>query len=330
MQRREFITLLGASTFAWPLAAHAQQATGVRRVAFLHPYAENDAEVLARVIAFREGLESLGWTDNRNIRIEHRYSGGDLGRIRGYATELVHSAPGLIVGSGTPITAALKEATSTIPIVFNLVNDPVGQGFVASLSRPGGNITGFTFIDFPLIGKWLEMIKEIAPKVRHIALMFNPNTTPFYPAFLHELEAANKSLAVELSASPVHDEAEVEAAITALARESGGGLIAAPDAFINNHRRAIMTLTERHRLPAIYSFRQFAREGALMSYGPDSADIVRRSAGYVDRILKGERPADLPVQAPTKYELVINLKTAKALGMDVPLHLQQIADEVIE
>ncbi|MGB8605366.1 ABC transporter substrate-binding protein [Bradyrhizobium sp.] len=330
MQRREFITLLGASTFAWPLAARAQQATGVRRVAFLHPYPENDAEVLARVIAFREGLESLGWTENRNIRIEHRYSGGDLGRIRAYATELVHSAPGLIVGSGTPIAAALKEATSTIPIVFNLVNDPVGQGFVASLSRPGGNITGFTFIDFPLIGKWLEMIKEIAPGVRHIALMFNPDTTPFYPAFLHELEAANKSLAVELSASPVHNEAEVEAAITALAREPGGGLIAAPDAFINNHRRAIMTLTEQHRLPAIYGFRQFAREGALISYGPDSGDIVRRSAGYVDRILKGERPADLPVQAPTKYELVINLKTAKALGIDVPLHLQQIADEVIE
>ena len=330
MQRREFITLLGASTFAWPLAARAQQATGVRRVAFLHPYPENDAEVLARVIAFREGLESLGWTENRNIRIEHRYSGGDLGRIRAYATELVHSAPGLIVGSGTPIAAALKEATSTIPIVFNLVNDPVGQGFVASLSRPGGNITGFTFIDFPLIGKWLEMIKEIAPGVRHIALMFNPDTTPFYPAFLHELEAANKSLAVELSASPVHNEAEVEAAITALAREPGGGLIAAPDAFINNHRRAIMTLTEQHRLPAIYGFRQFAREGALISYGPDSGDIVRRSAGYVDRILKGERPADLPVQAPTKYELVINFKTAKALGIDVPLHLQQIADEVIE
>ena len=242
----------------------------------------------------------------------------------------MHSAPDLIVGSGTPITAALKEVTSTIPIVFNLVNDPVGQGFVASLSRPGGNITGFTFIDFPLIGKWLEMIKEIAPGVRHIALMFNPETTPFYPAFLHELEAANKSLAVELSASPVHDEAEVEAAITAFAREPGSGLIAAPDAFINNHRRAIMTLTERHRLPAIYGFRQFATEGALISYGPDSADIVRRSAGYVDRILKGERPADLPVQAPTKYELVINLKTAKALGIDVPLHLQQIADEVIE
>jgi putative ABC transport system substrate-binding protein len=330
MQRREFITLLGASTFAWPPAARAQQTTGMRRVAFLHPYAENDAEVLARVIAFREGLEALGWTENRNVRIENRYSGGDLGRIRAYATELVHSVPGLIVGSGTPITAALKEATSTIPIVFNLVNDPVGQGFVASLSRPGGNITGFTFIDFPLIGKWLEMIKEIAPGVRHVALMFNPDTTPFYPAFLHELEAANKSLAVELSASPVHDEAEVEAAITSLTREPGGGLIAAPDAFINNHRQVIMTLTERHRLPAVYGFRQFAREGALISYGPDTADIVRRSAGYVDRILKGERPADLPVQAPTKYELVINLKTAKAIGLEVPPHLQQLANEVIE
>ena len=267
---------------------------------------------------------------DRNIRIEHRYSGGDLGRIRAYATELVHSAPDLIVGSGTPITAALKQATSTIPIVFNLVNDPVGQGFVASLSRPGGNLTGFTFIDFPLIGKWLEMIKEIAPRVRHVALMFNPDTTPFYPAFLHELEAANKSLAVELSASPVHDEAEVEAAITALAREPGGGLIAAPDVFINNNRRAIMTLTERRRLPAIYGFGQFVTEGALISYGPDSAEIFRRSAGYVDCILKGERPADLPVQAPTKFELVINLKTAKAIGLEVPTHLQQLADELIE
>jgi putative ABC transport system substrate-binding protein len=330
MKRRDFITLLGGSTLVWSSAVYARQTTGMRRVGFLHPYVENDNEVLARVIAFREGLESLGWTENRNIRVVHRYSGGDLGRIRAYATELVYSAPDLIVGSGTPITAALKAATSTIPIVFNLVNDPVGQGFVHSLSQPGGNATGFTFIDFPLIGKWLEMIKEIDPKVRHVALMFNPDTTPFYPAFLRELEAANKSLAVELSASPVHDEAEVEAAITALAQEPGGGLIAAPDAFINNHRKAIMTLTERCRLPAIYGFRQFAREGALISYGPDSADIVRRSAGYVDRILKGERPGDLPVQAPTKYVLVINLKTAKTLGLDIPPALLTHTDEVIE
>ena len=329
LYRREFITLLGSAA-AWPLAARAQEVTGLRRVAFLHPYAEDDPEVLARVIAFREGLTTLGWTDSRNIQIEHRYSTGDLGRIQAFATELVRSAPDLIVGSGTPITAALKQATGTIPIVFNVVNDPVGQGFVASLSHPGGNITGFSFIDFPLIGKWLEMIKEIAPGVRHVAIMFNPDTAPYYPALLHELEAANKSLPVELSASPVHDEAEVVAAITALTREPGGGLIAAPDAFINNHRRAIMTLTERSRLPAIYGFRQFATEGALISYGPDTADIVRRSAGYVDRILNGERPADLPVQAPTKYELVINLKTAKALGIGIPPELLARADEVIE
>jgi len=329
MRRREFIAVSAGAAGSWLSAARAQQPTGMRRVAFLHPYDENDTEVLTRVIAFRQGLEALGWTQ-RNIRIEHRYSGGDLSRIQTHAKELVHSAPDVIVGSGTPITKALKEATSTIPIVFNLVNDPVGQGFVASLSRPGGNVTGFTFIDFPMIGKWLEMIREIAPGLRHVVLMFNPDTTPFYPAFLRELEAANKSLAVELSASPVHDEAEVEAAVTALAREPGGGLIAAPDAFINNHRRAIMTLAERHRLPAIYGFRQFATEGALISYGPDTADIVRRSARYVDRILRGERPAELPVQAPTKYELVINLKTAKAIGFEPPPALLSRADEVIE
>jgi putative tryptophan/tyrosine transport system substrate-binding protein len=327
--RRQSLSALGGAV-AWPFAARAQQATGVRRVAFLHPYAENDPEVLVRVVAFREGLEALGWIENRNIRIEHRYSGADLGRIRAYATELVSSAPDLIVGSGTPIIAALKQATDTIPIVFNVVNDPVGQGFVASLSRPGGNITGFTFIDFPLIGKWLEMIKEIAPGVRRVTFMFNPATTPFYPAFLRELGRVPETLAVELSASPVHDEAEVEEAIAAFAREPGDGLIAAPDAFINNHRRVIMALTEQHRLPAIWGLREFVTEGALISYGPDTADIVRRSATYVDRILKGENPANLPVQAPTKYELAINLKTAKALGLEVPPTLLARADEVIE
>jgi ABC-type uncharacterized transport system substrate-binding protein len=327
MQRREFITLLGGAAAAWPLAAQAER---VRRVAFLHPYAENDPEVLARVVAFRQGLEALGWTENHNIRIEHRYSGGDLAQIRAYTSELVRSAPDLIAGSGTPVIAALKQATGTIPIVFSVVNDPVGQGFVASLSRPGGNITGLTFIDFPLIGKWLEMLKEIAPGVRRMTLMFNPDTTPFYPAFLRELGAAPASLAVELSASPVHDEEEIDAVIAAFAREPPGGLIAAPDAFINNHRRLVMALTERYRLPAIYGHRQFVTEGALISYGPDTADIVRRSASYVDRILRGEKAAGLPVQAPTKYELVINLKTAKALGLDVPASLLARADEVIE
>jgi putative ABC transport system substrate-binding protein len=327
-RRKLLAALAGAAT--WPLVARAQQATGVRRIAFLHPYVENDPEVLARVIAFREGLEVLGWTENRNIRIEHQYSGGDLSRIQAYAQELVRSAPDLIVASGTPITAALKQATNTIPIVFNVVNDPVGQGLVASLSQPGGNLTGFTFIDFLLIGKWLEMIKEIAPGVRRVALMFSPETSPFYPAFLRELGPAPKTLAVELSISLVHDEAEVKAAITTFAHEPGGGLIAAPDAFMNNHRQAIMALTEQHRLPAIYGHRQFVAEGALISYGPDTTDIVRRSAAYVDRILKGEKPASLPVQQPTKYELVVNLKTARALGLDVSPILLSRADEVIE
>jgi putative tryptophan/tyrosine transport system substrate-binding protein len=330
MRRREFIVALGSAAAAWPLAARAQQGERMRRVAFLHPYTENDPEVLARVVAFRQGLAALGWTENRNIRIEHRYSGGDLGQIQAYATELVRSAPDLIVGSGTPITAALQRATDTIPIVFNVVNDPVGQGFVATLSHPGGNITGFTFIDFPLIGKWVELLKEIAPDVRRMTLMFNPDSAPFYPVFLREFGAAPASLAVELSASPVRNEAEIEAAITAFARASRGGLIPAPDAFTNTRRHLIMALAQRHRLPAIYSFRQFVTEGALMSYAPDAADIVRRSASYVDRILKGERPTALPVQAPVKYDLVLNLKTANALGLTVPPTLLARADEVIE
>jgi len=330
MRRRDFITLMGGTVAPWPLAAGAQQATGLRRIAFLHPFAKNDPEVLARVVAFREGLEALGWSENRNIRVEHRFSGGELGQIRAYATELVRSAPDLIVGSGTPITAALKQATSTIPIVFSVVNDPVGQGFVASLSRPGGNITGFTFIDFTLIGKWLERIKDIAPSVRRVTLMFDPDTTPFYPSFLRELGGVPATLAVELSTSPVHEQAEVEAAIAAFARGPGGGLIVAPDAFLNNHRWAVMALAEQHRLPAIYGHRQFVTEGALISYGPDTADIVRRSAAYVDRILKGQKPANLPVQAPTKFDLVINLKSARALGLDVPPMLLARADEVIE
>jgi putative tryptophan/tyrosine transport system substrate-binding protein len=328
-RRKVLATLLGGAAAAWPLMVRAQ-GERMRRVAFLHPYAENDPEVRARVAAFRRGLEALGWIENRNIRIEHLYSGGDLEQIQTYARELVRSVPDLIVGSGTPVIAALKQATDTIPVVFSVVNDPVRQGFVATLSHPGGNITGFTFIEFPLIGKWLEMLKEIAPDVRRMTLMFDPDTAPFYPVFLREFGAAPTSLAVELSASAVHNEAEIEAAIVALAREPGVGLIAAPGAFINTRRHLIMALTERHRLPAIYGLRQFVTEGALMSYGPDTADIVRRSAFYVDRILRGEKPADLPVQSPTKYELVINLKTAKALGLEVPRMLLARADEVIE
>jgi putative tryptophan/tyrosine transport system substrate-binding protein len=326
---REFVLTLGSAA-VWPVAARAQQAERVRRVAFLHAYAENDPEVLARIVAFRQGLEALGWTESRNIHIEHRYCGGDLGRIQAYTAELVRSTPDLIAASSTPIIAALKQATDAIPIVFSVVNDPLGQGFVSALSRPGGNITGFTFIDFPLIGKWAEILKEIAPRVRRMTLMFNPDTSPYYPVFLREFGGASASLGVELSASPVHDEAGIEAAITALAREPDAGLIAAADVFVNTRRQLIMALAERHRLPAIYAFRQFVTEGALISYGPDTADIVRRSASYVDRILKGEKPADLPVQAPTRFELAINLKTAKALGLTVPMIFQMTADEVID
>jgi putative tryptophan/tyrosine transport system substrate-binding protein len=329
VRRRKFIALVGSSAAAFPHWAGGQ-VERLPHVAFLHPYAENDPEVVARIIAFRKGLEALGWVESGNIRIEHRYSGGDFRLIQVYARELVRLAPDLIVGSGTAITAALKQATGTIPIVFTLVNDPVGQGFVASLSRPAGNVTGFSFIDFPLIGKWLEMLTQIAPGIRRVTLIFDPDTTPFYPAFLRELGEAVPLLAVELAASPVHDEAEIEAAITAFAREPAGGLIVAPDAFINNHRRLIMALSERHRLPAIYGFQQFVREGALISYGPDTAEIVRQSASYVDRILKGGKPSDMPVQAPTKYELAINLKTANALGLEVPPSLLAMANEVIE
>jgi putative ABC transport system substrate-binding protein len=330
VKRREFITLIGGATVTWPLATRAQHPERTRRIVFLHPLAENDPEVQARIAAFRQGLETLGWTENRNIQIEHRFSGGDLARIQAYTAELVSSSPDLIVASSTPVIAALKQATRTIPIVFSVVNDPLGQGFVASLARPGGNITGFTFVEFTMVGKWLEMLKEIAPGVRRVALIFNPQTAPYYPIYLQKFGAVPTTFVAELAAAPVRDEAEVETAVAALAEESVGGLIVAPDPFINTRRGLIMALAKRHRLPAIYGFRQYVTEGALMSYGPDTTDIVRRSALYVDRILKGEKPGDLPVQEPTKFELAINLTTANGLGLKIPPTLLARADEVIE
>jgi putative ABC transport system substrate-binding protein len=236
----------------------------------------------------------------------------------------------VIIGQSTPVVAALKQATSTIPIIFAVLNDPVGQGLIASLARPGGNITGFTFIDFPITGKWLELLKEVAPAVGRAALIFNPETAPYYPSYLRSFEATPRSIAIGLAATPVRNEAEIGAAIANLASRPGGGLIAAPDPFTTTHRILLMRLAEQYRLPAVYGFRQFVTEGALLSYGPDTLDIVRRSASYVDRILKGEKPADLPVQAPTKFELIINLKTAKALGLQIPDRLLALADEVIE
>jgi putative tryptophan/tyrosine transport system substrate-binding protein len=330
MRRRDFIKGIVGSATVWPLAADAQQQHGgLPRIAFLHAIAEHDPEIQARIEAFRQELEALGWVENRNIQISHWFSGGDFAQMQANAAQVVSSAPEIITASSTPVMAALKQATQTIPIVFSVVIDPVGQGLVASLAHPGGNITGFTFVDFPIIGKWMELLKAIAPGVRRITILFNSRTAPWVPNFVREF-GATASLSVELSQAPVHDETEIETAVTAVARTPDTGLIAAPDAFMNQHRGLVITLAQRHHLPAIYGYRQFPTEGALMSYGPDTADIVRRSASYVDRILRGEKPADLPVQAPTKYQLVINLKTAKALGLTVPLTLQASAEEVIE
>jgi putative tryptophan/tyrosine transport system substrate-binding protein len=330
VKRRAFITLLGGAAAAWPLAARAQQQERMRRIVFLHGIAENDPEAQARVVAFRQGLEALGWVEHRNIQIEQRFSGGDFAQMQTYTAEVVDSSPDVIVASSSPVIAALKQATRTIPIVFAVVNDPLGQGFVANQARPGGNITGFTFVDFPMIGKWLELLKEIAPGVNRITLLFNPQTAAYYPIFLRAFAAGAAALAAEISATPVRDATEIEAAAAALAREPGGGLIAGPDPFLNARRGTVMAMSKRHRLPVIFGFRRYVTEGALMSYGPDTIDIVRRSASYVDRILKGEKPAELPVQAPNKYELAINLKTAQALGLEVPPTLLARADEVIE
>jgi len=297
MRRRKFIAGLGGAA-AWQLAALAQQPDRLRRVGYLHALAENDPEAQARVAVLRGELARLGWTE-RNVRIEQRFAEGDFDQMQAYAAELVGSVPDVIVANSTPALAALKQATRTIPIIFSVVSDPAGQGFVASLGRPGGNITGFSFVDFPMLGKWLEMLKEIAPSVKRITLVFNPQTAPYYPAFLRDFEGAAAMLGGELSATPVRDEAEIEAAASAFAREPGGGLIAAPDPFINTRRALVIALAERHRLPVIYGVRYFVREGGLISYGPDTLDIVRRSASYVDRVLRGERPGELPVQAPT-------------------------------
>jgi putative tryptophan/tyrosine transport system substrate-binding protein len=327
MLRREFIAGLGGAA-AWQLAAQAQQPDRMRRVGCLYALAGDDPVAQARVTVLREGLSQLGWTE-RNVRIEQRFADGDSDQMQAYAAELVGSAPDVIVANSTPALAALKRATRTIPIVFSIVSDPAGQGFAASLGRPGGNITGFSFIEFPMLGKWLELLNEMAPSVKRIALMFNPQTAPYYAAFLRDFEGASATLAAELSAMPVRDGAEIEGAASAFAREPGGGLIVTADPFMNTRRALVTALAERHRLPAIYGVRHFVRDGGLISYGPDTLDIVHRSASYVDRVLRGERPGELPVQAPTKYELLINLNTAKALGLAVPVTLRVRADQVI-
>ena len=328
MKRREFISLLGGAA-SWPLAALAQQVEQMRRVGVLMPFSEIDSDAQANITAFRQALQMLGWTDSRNVRIDYRWGGGELERIGAYASELVRLKPDVILASSPLVLQPLLQETRSIPIVFTQITDPVGSGFVASLAHPGGNVTGFAIAEFSMYGKSLEMLKEVAPHVARVAVLLNSEQAP-QAGMWRAIEAAAPSFRVQLTAADVHGSAEIERAIESFARESNGGLIVLPNVPTIVHHGLIMALAARHHLPAVYSFRQFVTEGALISYGPDRLDQYRQAAAYVDRILRGERPADLPVQQPTKFELAINLKTAKALGLDVPWFLQHRADEVIE
>jgi putative tryptophan/tyrosine transport system substrate-binding protein len=329
MRRRRFISLLGAAAAAaaWPPPADAQQ---VRRVGVIMTLAQNDPEVPLRTRAFEAGLREHGWVDGRNLRLDYRWI-GDASRLRAQASELVGLAPDVILAVGTPVMSGLLPVSGKVPIVFALVTDPVGSGFVTSFARPGGHVTGFTLVEFSIGSKWLEALKEIAPAVRRVAVVFNPETAPFAPLFWQPVVATgSRNFSVEPMQMPVRDAAGFAGEIEAFAREPNGGLLVLPDASTVNNRDLIVALAARHRLPAIYPFRHFATSGGLLSYGNDVADALRRAASYVDRILRGAKPGDLPVQAPSKYELVINLKTAKALGLDVPPLMLARADEVIE
>jgi putative ABC transport system substrate-binding protein len=328
--RREFIMLLGGAAAAWPLAARAQQGQRMRRVGVLMPLATGDPEVRLRVAALEQGLRDLGWVDSRNLRIDYRWVTDDPDRLPGEVAALVAAAPDVILANSTPVLSELRKQSTTLPIVFVQVTDPVGSGFVPNLARPGGNLTGFINFEFAISGKWLQTLKEVAPAVTRIAVVFNPQAAPYAAALLQPIEVAAQTFAGAVMTAPAADAAAIEAVVTAFAHTPNGGLIVLPDVSTARHRDLIIALATRHRLPAIYPYRYYAVSGGLISYGPDTIDPFRRAAGYVDRILKGEKPADLPVQVPTKYELVINLKTAKALGLDVPWFLQQRADEVIE
>jgi putative ABC transport system substrate-binding protein len=330
MKRREFITLLGGAAVAWPLAARGQQSERMRRIGMLTGLPESDPEARTTVALFRQGMDALGWAEGRNVRIDYRYAAGDTQRIEAFAKELVELRPDLIVARSSPVVAVLLKQTRTIPIVFLQVVDPVRQGFVASLSRPEGNVTGFTPLEAPMGSKWLEILKEAAPRVEKVAVVFNPDVAPFAGDFFRAMETAAPSFAVQTIAAPIQDATEIERTINAFAREQNGGLLVIPDAFTAAHRNLIIAAAARHYLPAVYGVHYFASSGGLISYGGDTADVIRRMSSYVDRILKGEKPADLPVQAPVKYELVINLKTAKALGLELPPNLLARADEVIE
>jgi ABC-type uncharacterized transport system substrate-binding protein len=329
MRRREFISLLGGAAAAWPLAAGAQQRERMRRIGVFMPGVADDPEYEVRIAAFLQGLGELGWIVGRNVRIDYRWGAGDVERYRGIAAELIALSPDVVLVTGYAIASALQNATRSVPIVFANVTDPVGGGLVASLARPGGNVTGFITSEFGFAGKWLELLKEVAPRVTRVVVLRDAAIASQIALF-GSIQSVAPSLGVELRPIDTRDAGEIERAVSAFAGEPNGGLIAASGARVLHHRELIVTLAARHRLPAVYAYRAHVMSGGLISYGSDPVDHFRRAAAYVSRILKGEKPADLPVQAPTKYELVINLKTAKALGLEVPPMLLARADEVIE
>jgi len=329
MERREFIVLVGSAVTAWPLAVRAQQTDHMRRLGVLFSVAEADAEGQARAAALKLGLLEHGWVEGRNLEIDYRWGGGDPSRLRAYTAELMALNPDVIFAAPSAALAAVQRATRAIPIVFAQVSDPVGAGFVASLAHPGGNITGFALFEFAVGAKWVELLKQIAPSVSRAAVIYDP-ATPSATGFLPLIEAAGRSFGVDIFVHSVRDSNEIEGAISALAAEPNGGLIALASSLIVVKRDLIISLANKSRLPTISAFRYYAEAGGLVSYGVDNLDLYRRAASYVDRILKGEKPSDLPVQEATKFQLVINLKTAKALGLTIPQSLLSTADEVIE
>jgi putative ABC transport system substrate-binding protein len=328
MRRRGFIGLLGGATM-WPYATWAQQSDGVRRIGVLAGLAEDDTEIQSRLAAFRQGLERRGWSENRNVRIDTRFAAARADRYQTLVRELVAMKPEVILGHSTPVVEALRQESGAIPIVFVTVSDPIGSGFVANLARPGGNLTGVTMFEVGITGKWLALLKEIAPRLKRAAFIANPKTTVF-DYFLRSANAIAPSLDIEIVPIQVETAANIERAIVAFAREPGGGLILPPDSTTILHRDLIIELAARHRLPAVYTASYFVAAGGLMSYGIDQVDMFRLAASYVDRILRGDKAAVLPVQAPTKYETAVNLKTAKNLGLTVPPGMLVAADEVIE
>ncbi|MFZ0238559.1 MAG: ABC transporter substrate-binding protein [Xanthobacteraceae bacterium] len=330
MKRREFITLLGGTVVVWSFAVRAQQTERMRHIGVLMAFSENDPEAQSWAGGFREELGKLGWIEGHNIQIDIRWATADVESLQRFAKQLVALQPDLILTGSTPATAAMRQETNTIPIVFAMVGDPVGSGFVASLSRPGGNLTGFTPIENSLGGKWVELLKEVAPRVAKVAMVFDPAMAPFASYYLNPFKAAAASLGMEAIVSPVDDMPALERVVATSAREPNSGLIVMPDAFTIGHHTAITSLVARYRVPTVYPFRIFAEVGGLVSYGSNALDEFRRAASYADRILKGAKPSELPVQTPINFDLVINPKTAKALGLDVPSSIRLRADEVIE